>query len=171
MSARLKPKPQGPKTLKGSVEARRIAAVLLESLSGLRSTQEASDELGIALPRYYVLETRALQAMITALEPRARGRQRSHETEIQHLQQEISLLKRELGRAQALYRSAQRTMGLSDVTKRKAGKKTAGRKIRRVRKLSRAERVLKTLQPKDPGLAKVEPSRNDLQGVAQHGTT
>jgi hypothetical protein len=171
MSPRLKPKPQGPKTLKGSVEARRTAAVLLESLSGLRSTQEASDELGIALARYYVLETRALQAMITALEPRARGRQRSHESEIQHLQQEISLLKRDLSRTQALYRSAQKTMGLSDVSKRKAGKKAGDKKTRRVRKLSRAERVLKTLQPKDPGVAKVEPARNDLQGVAHDGTT
>lgn len=171
MSPRVKPKPQGPKTLKGSVAARRTAAVLLEALSGLRSTQEASAELGIALPRYYVLETRALQAMIAALEPKTRGRQRSHELEVLHLQQETSLLKRELGRTQALYRSAQRTMGLSDTTKRKTGKKAGGKKTRRIRRLSRAERVLKTLQPKDTEVAKLEPSRNDLQGAAHDGTT
>ncbi|MHC4516645.1 MAG: hypothetical protein ACYS5W_23545 [Planctomycetota bacterium] len=171
MSPRVKPKPQGPKTLKGSIEARRTAAVLLEALAGLRSTQEASDELGIALPRYYVLETRALQAMIAALEPKTRGRQRSHESEVLHLQQEISLLKRELGRTQALYRSSQRTMGLSDVAKHKTGRKAGGKKTRRVRKLSRAERVLKTLQPKDAEVGNVVPSRNDLQGAAHDGTT
>ena len=60
-------KPAGPKALSGSAEAKRKSAIILEALCGLRTTQSASDELGIALMRSYVLETRMLQGMIDAL--------------------------------------------------------------------------------------------------------
>ncbi len=74
-----KRQPAGRKALSGSAEAKRKAAVILEALCGLRTTQSASDAMGIALVRYYVLETRMMQAMIDALEPQARGRKRSQE--------------------------------------------------------------------------------------------
>ncbi len=66
-------KPTGPGALKGSPEARRQAALILEVLCGVRTATDASKAMGIALPRYYVLETRALQGFILALEPLPRG--------------------------------------------------------------------------------------------------
>ena len=63
----------GAKVLVGSQAARQAAAVVLESVTGLCSVEEASARLSVAVPRYYVLETRALQGLIGALEPRPRG--------------------------------------------------------------------------------------------------
>jgi len=62
-------KKAGPKTLEGSAEAKKIAAVILEVLAGLRATPDACNALEISVNRYYVLETRALQGLISALEP------------------------------------------------------------------------------------------------------
>jgi len=140
-------KPAGPKALRGSDEAKRKAAVILEAFAGLRTTQQASDELGIALVRYYVLETRMLQAMIDALEPRARGRKRSEASERHKLEEEAVRLRREVARLQALYRSTQRAVGIHEPPKATAKKKTGEPgTVRRVRKQSRGERVLRTLR-------------------------
>ena len=105
-------RPAGPHTLKGSTVARKSATLILEALTGLRTTQEAADAMGIALARYYVLETRALEGFICALEPRARGRQRTAEHEIRELKAEVVTLERELRRYQALHRTAQRALGV-----------------------------------------------------------
>ena len=72
------------KPLPGSREARRMAALILETLGGLRTASEASEVMGVALVRYYVLEERALEAMIGAMEPRPRGRQRSPDVKFGH---------------------------------------------------------------------------------------
>lgn len=137
--------PAGAKALTGSDEAKRKAAVFLEAIGGLRTTQSAADELGVALVRYYVLETRMLQAMIDALEPQARGRKRSFDQELGQLKDENSRLHRELMRLQALYRVTQRAVGVKDD---KPGRKSKGKKkTRRVRRQSRGERILKDLRP------------------------
>ena len=137
--------PAGAKALTGSDEAKRKAAVFLEAITGLRTTQSAADELGIALVRYYVLETRMLQAMIDALEPKARGRKRSFEADLAQLKDENARLQRDAMRFQALYRMTQRAVGVKeDKPARKAkGKK----KTRRARRQSRGERILKELRP------------------------
>lgn len=149
-----KPPPAGPRALQGSAPARRMAAVLLQVLSGLKSTQEASDELGIALPRYYVLETRALQAMIDGLEPRPRGRKKTGEQELQQLRTELARLQRELLRNQAVHRNTLRALdGLEPkgaAKRRKAKIPANAKKVRRVRKRTRGERILSVLtQPAD----------------------
>lgn len=147
-----KPRQPRARTLKGSDDAKRTAAIFLEALGGLRSTQSAADELDIAMPRYYVLESRMLQAMIDALEPRARGRKRKLDTEVAQLQEENTKLQREAMRLQALYRMTQRAVGVKEekparkTVKGKASGKKA--KTRRVRRKTRGERVLEELRPK-----------------------
>ena len=134
-------------TLAGSPEAKRMAAAILEGLAGLRGPQEASEALGISMTRYYHLEARALQGLVGACEPRPRGRQQSPKAAITQL---------ELKRAQALVRSAQRTIGLPPVRQR--GKLGAdGKKARRTRRaMVRAERAAAALREVSPADASVQ---------------
>jgi len=144
-------RPAGPHTLKGSQLARRSATVVLEALTGLRSTQEAADAMGIALPRYYVLETRALQGFICALEPRARGRQRTSEHDIRELKADKVMLEREVRRYQALHRAAQRALGVPREDAARASLAKGGKKkaAKRRRKQSRGERILRVLKDRE----------------------
>ncbi len=103
----------GPRAIEASDTARRTGAIILEALAGLRTTQDAADSLGVALPRYYVLETRALAGLVAALEPRARGRQRGAAERISELEAEVQRLEREARRYQALQRASQRALGLA----------------------------------------------------------
>lgn len=134
----------GAKALKGSATARRHLAVLLEALSGLRGTTEAAEAMGVSLSRYYQLETRALNGMLAALEPRPRGPTQSPQKAIALLQREKRALEREVSRHQALLRAAQRSVGV--VPAKKGG---SGRGKRRQRG-SRGGTVLKTLREEAP---------------------
>jgi len=159
--------PSTPKALTGSADAKRKAAVILEALAGLRTIQSASTELAIALPRYYVLETRMLQAMVNALEPRARGRKRNVEAELKDLSSENDKLVREIQRLQALYRATQRAVGVKEVERHN---KTKGKttRTRRPNAASRGQRVSKALRG-----AAVEPTApaDTLTPEAQGGQT
>lgn len=148
-SKKKRAQPAGPKALTGSDEAKRRATVILEAMCGQRTTQEASDELQIALVRYYVLETRMLQAIIDALEPRARGRRRDMEAELKKLGDENQRLERELMRMQALHRVTQRAVC---VKPEKPVKAKDGKPVRkkRTRKQTRGERVLAALKASEP---------------------
>ena len=79
--------PMGAKAVRGSDAARRLAALLLEAWSGVRSTQDASLAMGVALTRFYQLEARALESIVAALEPRPRGRQVTAAGELEKLRQ------------------------------------------------------------------------------------
>jgi len=136
-----------PRALKGSPDALRKASVILETLCGLRTTQSASLELGIAVVRYYVLESRMLQAMVDALEPLPRGRKPDHEARLAAQAEELARSQRELLRVQALCRSLQRTVGIKQEPPRKPdGKSQKTQKGRRPNRVSRGERVLRDLQ-------------------------
>lgn len=157
----------GPPSLKGSAEARRQAAMILEALNGVRTTQEAADAMGIALPRYYLLETRALEGFIEALEPRPRGRPIDAERELVKLREEIERLEREMRRYQALYRTAQRSLGVpsspgNELVSKKASPSGKGRslKTRRGRRKSRGEKVLSGLKKPD-----LEFSKPDIEAA------
>src|SRR5688572_23063209 len=89
-----------------------MAALLLETLAGLRSAPEASEAMGVALARYYVLEARALEAIIQAMEPRPRGRPRTSEAELERLKSDVTRLEREVLRYQTLHRISQRAIGV-----------------------------------------------------------
>jgi len=86
---------------------------ILEVLGGLRSPAEAAAALKVSLPRYYILETRALEGMVAACEPKPLGKQPSPENRIAALEKELQQAHRQCARQQALVRAAQRSVGLS----------------------------------------------------------
>jgi hypothetical protein len=136
----------------------------LEVLSGLRRTEDASEAMKISLPRYYILETRALQGLISALEPRSRGRQRRPEDEIVALQKEKAQLQRDLNRTQALVRASQRALGIPQPPKEDDKRKLAGTGRRKRRASVRAVRTVRALRrgaDATPTASPVEPSRED----------
>lgn len=155
----MRAKPTGPKTLTGSREAKRITTVLLEVLSGERGPQEGCAALGISLSRYYVLETRALQGMIAALEPRPKGRQKRPEDTVRELERERSRLRQELARSQALLRAGQRSMGLPSSRPAGRGKlgQATGRRKRR-RRIVRAKSAIAALSKDTPPTSTESPS-------------
>jgi len=129
------------------VEAKRLAAAILEVLAGARTPTEAATALGLSVPRYYQVETQALRGLLQACEPKPRGRVRSVETEVKTLSKENQRLQRELTRHQALARAAQRAVGLSPPAPviNKTGKKPRKRRVARA--LSVAERLKQETAP------------------------
>ena len=140
-----KPQPMGCKAVRGSDAARRLAALLLEAWCGVRTTQSASEAMGVALPRYYQLEARVLEAIVLALEPRSRGRKTTPASELAKLRSERNKILRQVERYQTLYRVSQRALGVSEAKVAKAGKET-GKRRRRPRQRARAEVIAATLQ-------------------------
>jgi hypothetical protein len=133
---------QGPRTTGGSRDAKKIAAAILEVLGGVRLPSDAATALNTSLPRYYLLESRALSGLIAACEPRPIGRVRSTESELAQEKKEADRLRRECARLQALLRAAQRTVGLTAPAVPKASDvKGKGRRKRKptVRALKAAE--------------------------------
>jgi hypothetical protein len=96
-----------------SVEAKRAATAILEVLAGVRTPTQAAQALGLSVMRYYQVEARAVQGLVTACEPQRRGPGRSLEKELRTLGRQHERLQRELGRQQALARMAQRSIGLA----------------------------------------------------------
>jgi hypothetical protein len=94
-------------------EAQRLAAAILEVLAGVRTPSQAAEALGVSLPRYFQLETRAMQGLVAGCEPRPRGPTRSADTELIALKRQHERLQRELSRQQTLVRLAQRHVGLA----------------------------------------------------------
>jgi len=135
-------KKTGPTTLCGSKRAKQIAVAVLETLSGELGTSDAAQDLGISLSRYYQLETRALAGLLKAVEPRAKGPQKTPESELKALREENKRLERELRRHQALLRAAHRSVGLPSGRSAKASLK----KRKPARRGSRGKTVLQTLR-------------------------
>ena len=140
MAAKRGTKKTGPETLRGSRHARKAVAAILEALSGEIGTSGAAELLGVSLSRYYQLESRALQAMMIAMEPRKRGIQKTPEREIRALKAEKRQLERDLRRQQSLLRAANRSLGLGA-----RGRKKASSKGRAKQRGVRGKTVLATL--------------------------
>lgn len=137
-----------------SVETRRLAALVLEVLAGVRTPSGAAEILGISPPRYYVLESRALKGLVVACRRRPRGPTRSPEREVLGLQRELKRLERECDRYQALLRLAERTVGVPPRSTKpsrsaKSAKKTSSTsstsRKRKRRPVARALRAAKAL--------------------------
>jgi hypothetical protein len=142
----------------GSSEANRIAVAILEVLAGTRSPAEAAAALKVSLPRYYLLETRALEGMVAACEPKPLGKQPSPETRITLLEKELQLARRQCARQQALVRVAQRSVGLPAAETQKG--KTSSKRDRRGRKKRRpAVRALKAADTLRSRVASAEASQ------------
>lgn len=120
----------GPSTLQGSRGAKASLLVILETLSGACTTGEAAERLQVSLSRYYQLETRALQGMLQALEPRPRGPRKTKDGEIRALKARTKEVERELRRATSLLRAATRSVGVKAQRKGAAKKKRARRRAR-----------------------------------------
>jgi hypothetical protein len=131
---------------KASPQARRLAAAVLEVLSGLRGPTEAAEATGLSLPRYYALEARALVGLVRGCEPVPPGRQPGAGTELQSLRQKCQALERQAARLQSLLRLQQRALGLNaaPATAGGAEKKKGGKKRRRPRQ--RALRLVEQLR-------------------------
>src|SRR6516165_7815714 len=145
----------GPGKPAAGGEARRLAAVILEVLAGVSTPASAAQALGIRLPRYYFLEQRAIRGLVSACEPRPKGRTVSSDRQIARLERELAVCRRELGRHQALARAAQRVLGLKATAPQgavagkpsapgkgqPAGSGTGGKKSRKRKPVARALRA------------------------------
>lgn len=142
-------RPKGAHGVRGGTsQANRLAAVILEVLAGECSPTAAAGSLEVSLPRYYQLETRALEGMVAALEPRPKGKQPSLAGRLAQLEKQLQQAHRECARQQALVRVTQRSLGLAaqpPTAKDSPRRDSAGRKKRRpmVRAL-KAARTLRT---------------------------
>jgi hypothetical protein len=163
----------GPRAVRGSEAARRQAALLLEVWSGVRTAQAASEAMGVAATRFYQLEARALQMMVSAMEPRPRGRQVTAEGELMRLRAERARLGRDVERYQSLYRTAQRTLGLAIAKPADKGQDPApgGKRKRRPRRKARGESVAAALLAGAASQA-VEAAEgvHDADGTAEQGS-
>jgi len=141
---------KGPRLPGASEGARKAAVAVLQVMSGAATPVQASEALSVSVGRYYQLETRALVAMMKALEPRARGPQRDVERELEELRREKGRAERETSRYQALLRVSQRAMGFS--TKPAVGSGKGATKVRRPRVRAKALIAAIGAAP-DPGAA------------------
>jgi hypothetical protein len=100
-------RPTGPEyvdKLNGSNPSKQRLRVILQTLAGELSVQEACTILGIKEVRFHQLRQRALQSSLEALEPRPSGRPRLPNTAQQRrlveLEQELARQRLELHEAQ-----------------------------------------------------------------------
>ena len=142
----------GPALHAGSSETKRLATAILEVLAGVRTPADAANTLKISLPRYYLLEQRALSGLLTACEPPTKGPQRSVERQIAQLQRELACCRRECARPQALVRAAQRAVGLAPPQASKAADQNGGKKSRRRRPTARALRAARAIEVNSSGI-------------------
>jgi len=140
-----RPRASGPQLPLGaaSPQARRLAAVILEVLAGLRGPAEAAQAAGVSAPRYYAAEARALQGLLRGCEPATPGRQPAGAAELHKARQECQRLQRQCDRQQALLRLQQRALGLGTppAQAKGASNNKGGKKRRRPR-----QRTLRLIQ-------------------------
>ena len=149
---RRKPKSYAPGSQKGSQQARRTAAAILEVLAGARTPTEAAEAMGVSANRYYQLEARAIQGLLEACEPRPKGKVVSPENQLAKLRREADKLRNEAARFQALARASQKTVGLAapKPARSKKGGKTKRRRKPTVRALMMAKALSSTTEPVAP---------------------
>jgi hypothetical protein len=125
------PRYVAPGEQKGTRDAKRTAAAILEVLAGARAPAQAAEALGVSANRYYQLESRALQGLVDACEPRPKGPGVSPEKELAKVRREADRLSKEAARYQALARVTQRAVGIRPPGPAKPGKDGKGRRRRR----------------------------------------
>ena len=134
----------------GSGQANKLAAIVLDVLAGVRLPAQAAQEAGISLPSYYHLEQRVLDAIVRACEPRPRGKVRSPQRQVEHLQRQLQRLEQECARQQALVRAAHRTIGLTPPAAKPSAEKSDGKRHRKRRPTVRALKAAKLLRESPP---------------------
>ena len=144
-----------------SAQARKLAAVILEVLAGLRTVNDAAAAVEVSLPRYYACELRALQGLLAACEPQPRGRQPAAATELATLKRRCEQLQQQVVRQQSLLRLAQRGIGLSPATP-PASKPGKGKRRRRPR--LRALKAIEQLQSPAPAANEPAAGGSEAEG-------
>ena len=134
-----------------STETKRLATAILEVLAGVRTPTDAATTLEISLPRYYLLEQRALTGLLAACVPRAKGPGRNVDRELAKLQRALASSQRECARQQALLRAAQRAVGLAPTQPPKATLKNGAKTARRRRPTARALRAARAIAVNSSG--------------------
>jgi len=153
-----RPRNSVPLAPEASKEAKRLAAVILEVLAGVRQPPQAAEALQLSLPRYYQVEVRALRGLLAACEPRPRGRRPDVARELTGLRQQNARLQRELARQQALLRLAQRAVGVAPAAPApKASRKK--RRQRQARALTVAARLRQEAAAEGPAAS--EPAASE----------
>jgi hypothetical protein len=146
-------------------QAQRQAAAILEVLAGARTPAQAAEDLGVSLPRYYILEQRAVNGLLAACQPRRPGYSATPESQLARLRKEVKRWQRESARQQALVRSAQRVIGLAEPAARPA----TGRRCRRpmVRALRHAARLKSDDHSQEDGVTtEVSGAGRNAEGTA-----
>jgi hypothetical protein len=158
-----KSRASGPRLPDASREAKRIAASLLEVLAGASSPTAAAAALQVSLPRYYLLEQRAIEALVAACEPRT-ARTITPLREIDSLRKQIERAERDSTRYQTLLRIAQRTIGLAPPATPSYGKGKSSAKAKRTRRpTARALVAARALRADhDPPDTPAEPAASDV---------
>ena len=145
-----------------SPQARRFASVILEVLGGARTPTQAAEVLSVSVPRYYVLESRALEGLLRGCESRSKGPPRLPEREIARLEREVKRLERECARGLALLRAQQRAAGIAPPRPEKPSKDGPGRKRRKKRPMARALKAAKVIESvTEPDCALEPPARKE----------
>lgn len=146
MMARKKMEKKGG--IEASAQAKRTAHTVLEVLSGLKGPPEGAEALSISLPRYYALETRALEGLVKALEPREKGKRTpSVLSRLESAEKERDRLQAELARTRSLVRLTQRAVGLSSKQGKGKGADKDGKGKKKRRRANRKRKVLARLMP------------------------
>lgn len=160
------------RTEPASREAQRFAAAILEVLAGVRTPTDAAAAMGISVPRYYVFEQRALAGLVAACEPQAAAKGVGPRWRIAMLEKEVTRLKQDCARQQALVRASQRTIGLAPppaaskpVTK--ANSKHPGKKRRKRRPVIRALKAAAALHTASAAVEGEDSSLTALPAVLQ----
>lgn len=104
MRGRKAPGPEFVQRLPGEASAKRRLEVILQTVAGTLSVQEAAATLGVTTQRLHMLRQEALQAGVDQLTPRPSGRPRHTATPEQQriaaLEQELERLRRALAASQ-----------------------------------------------------------------------
>jgi hypothetical protein len=132
-------------------ESRKQAACVLEVLAGMRTPEQAASALGVSVPTYYHLETRALRGLVYGCTPEPPGRKMALEKRLREAEARQRDLERELQRYRALVRSAQRVVGVPAPAPKAAGKRKPRKP--RVRALRAVEALQEPVPPSDDGQA------------------
>lgn len=164
---------------RGSAEASRRAAAILEVLAGVRGPSESAAALRISVNHYYLLERKALAGLVSACEPQPKGpRGPGLEQQLARLERELDQCRRECLRQAALVRATQRAVGLplspavqspSKAGKRKGAghaKNAATRRRRPTVRALRAAQMLRENSSGDDALEALKPSADELAASA-----
>jgi hypothetical protein len=124
MRGRKLPGPEFVQRLQGSALSKQRAEIILKTLTGVLSFEEASTVLGLTPQRLHTLRQEALQALVDRLEPRPLGRPRQspaagpepvatlqRELEAARLREEIALILPGRPRAAAQEKKGRRPKG------------------------------------------------------------